>query len=566
MANAAPQPGDPSCRRAAPNSPTRQETMRTTASRLGKGLGWLLGAVAVGGLATVFFLPGRDSAPPPPSAPPSTPPPPPAPEPPELVARVHEFCGHCHRYPPPDTFPRDAWNREVHRGYDFYRRSGLLLSPPPPQQVVSYYEARAPRELSRNTFPAPAAPPAARFDRVGYPSASRQDAPLISNVSIAFLTGSSRPEVIACDMRHGEVSALRPSDPSPFWRTLGKASHPAHAEIVDLDGDGVKDLLVADLGNVEPTDKRCGSVVWLRGARDGTFTAHTLLKDVGRVADVRAADFRGVGKPDLVVAVFGWQQTGEILYLENRTTDWDHPQFAPRVLDPRHGTIHVPVADLNGDGRPDFVALISQEHESIVAFLNEGDGRFTPKTLYAGDHPALGSSGIDLVDLDGDGDLDILYTNGDVLDRPYLLKPYHGVQWLENKGGLRFEPHHLTSMYGVHRAIAADFSGRGLRDVFAVSFLPPEGFPRRAEDGLDAVVLLEQVAPGKFVRHSLESGTCDHVSCVAGDLYGTGRPDVAVGNFGGVGPPVTVWRNLGRAGGAPRAPGPAPGGDRPPTP
>src|SRR5207247_2578308 len=132
-----------------------------------------------------------------------------------------------------------------------------------------------------------------------------------------------------------------------------------HAEVVDLDGDGIKDLLVANLGSFLPTNHRKGSVVLLRGRADGTFQPFTLLQGVGRVADVQAADFRGVGKLDLVVAAFGWQQTGEILYLENRTTDWTRPNFVSRELDPRHGCIHVPVADLNGDGRPDFVALIS---------------------------------------------------------------------------------------------------------------------------------------------------------------------------------------------------------------
>ena len=125
---------------------------------------------------------------------------------------------------------------------------------------------------------------------------------------------------------------------------------------MDLDGDGIPDIIVACLGSFSPTDAPFGSVVWLRGAADGSFTPITLLAGVGRVADVQAADFNGDGKLDLIAGVFGWRNTGEIVYLENRTTDWTRPQFVPHVVDNRHGTIHVPVCDLNGDGRPDFVA------------------------------------------------------------------------------------------------------------------------------------------------------------------------------------------------------------------
>ena len=110
------------------------------------------------------------------------------------------------------------------------------------------------------------------------------------------------------------------------------------------------------------------------------------------MADVQAADFRGTGKLDLVVAVFGWHDAGEILLLENQTTDWAKPKFVPRVLDDRHGAIHVPVADLNGDGKPDFVALIAQEHETVVAFLNEGGGKFRKETLYRPRTPATAAA------------------------------------------------------------------------------------------------------------------------------------------------------------------------------
>ena len=80
------------------------------------------------------------------------------------------------------------------------------------------------------------------------------------------------------------------------------------------------------------------------------------------------------------------------------------PKFETFVVDARHGAIHVPVVDLNGDGHLDFVALLSQEHETVVAYLNEGNGAFRPETIFVAPQPAYGSSGIDVTDLDDDGD------------------------------------------------------------------------------------------------------------------------------------------------------------------
>jgi hypothetical protein len=468
-------------------------------------------------------------------------------EPADLGPQVRAFCGGCHAYSPPDTFPRRHWREEVMRGYRFFEKSDLALKPPPLEGAVRYYEERAPAELPAAKWDRASHPLGVRFERVGYPGPKVSGPFAISHVNVVPLTDPKRLDVLACDMRHGLVMLLRPYEPSPAWRVLARLEHPAHAEVVDLDGDGVLDILVADLGSFTPTDRRCGRVVWLRGGRDGSFTPVTLLEKVGRVADVQAAPFREKDKLDLVVAVFGWQETGEVLLLENRTADWRHPRFVPRVLDDRHGTIHVPVADLDGDGKPDFVALISQEHETIVAFLNEGGGRFRKETLYQAPHPGYGSSGIQLVDLDRDGRLDILYTNGDVLDEPYLFKPYHGVQWLRNKGRLKFEHRPLTALYGAHRAVAGDLDGDGDLDVVAVSFLPAAHFPGRKERGADALVVLEQTGRGTFARHALATGDCDHVSCTLGDLFGTGRLDIVVGNFDArtADAPVTIWKNLG---------------------
>lgn len=470
--------------------------------------------------------------------------------------QVHSLCGACHAYPPPETFPRSAWRKEVQQGFDFLRDSTLASSRPHPslESVVRYYEARAPLELP---LPRPESAPGEvpiRFNRLGFRSADGGTFPAVSNVNLVHLYDPKRLDVLTCDMRSGQVSVLRPYEANPTWRVLATLPNPAHAEVVDLDGDGNLDVIVACLGGFYPSNSRSGSAVWLRGSAAGTFTAIPLLGDVGRVADVQAADFNGDGKLDLMVAVFGWRNTGEIVYLENRTQDWSRPLFIPHTVDKRHGAIHVPVCDLNGDGKPDFVALISQEHETIVAFLNEGDGRFRTETIYAAPHPAYGSSGIQLMDLNGDGRLDVLYTNGDPLDSPYL-HPFHGVQWLENRGTFPFVHHSLTKMAGVERAVAADFDGDGLLDIVAASFLPRHNFPERDKLEIDSVILLRQIAPGQFARYSLEKGSYDHPTCAVGDLMGDGRLHLVTGNNYFSDPPpgadaITIWQNVtpGKAG------------------
>jgi hypothetical protein len=512
--------------------------MRILLRRLAWGLSILLVVLGVGGLAWHRHAPA-------PAAVPEVALPLPAEE--ATFHEVDAFCGACHAYPPPSSFPREAWRKEVKQGYDFFRASSLRLPVPSLESVALYYEKRAPEHLPWIENAPPPSPPPVSFERQGHrpPGGSH---PAVSQVHLAHLFDPKKLDVLVSDLRSGQVWALRPYTKPPEWRALGKLTAPCRIEVVDLDGDGILDLLVADLGEFMPTNEKVGRVVWLRGRADGTFTPITLLENVGRVADVGVADFRGAGKKDLIVAVFGWRNTGEILYLENQTTDWSQPKFTPRVLDDRHGAIHVPVGDLDGDGKPDFVALISQEHETIVAFLNEGGGRFRKETIHRAPHPAWGSSGIQLVDLDGDGKLDVLYTNGDVMDKPYLLKPYHGIQWLKNEGRFPFTHHAIQPMYGVMRALAADFRGVGRKDIVAVSHLPAEHYPQRQALNLDAVVLLEQVAPGKFVRYPLQAGTCDHFSCAVGDLEGNGVQHLVTGVFTltetrAVDDALVIWRN-----------------------
>jgi hypothetical protein len=447
--------------------------------------------------------------------------------------RVVSFCGDCHAYPPADSFPKASWDAEVKRGFDFFRQSDRQLDPPPIEEVIAYYKSEAPE-----SFPiiprTPDGPGLARpLTRVEIAGPNPRKAPAISNVAIVHLTEENRPDLLACDMATGELLLHRPDRSGESSSVLASdLAHPAHAEVVDLDRDGIRDILVADLGTPTPSDERLGRVLWLRGIKDGGYKMRTLLSGLGRVCDVQAADFDDDGDLDLVVAVFGWHVAGEILLLEQRKGADGSVEFVRQTLDKRHGTIHVPVVDLNRDGRPDFVALISQEFETVVAFLNQGGGKFAKTTLFSAPHPAFGSSGLQMTDIDGDGDLDVLLTNGDVYDSP-LLKPYHGVSWLENKGLDRpFDRHEIGAVYGAHRALAGDLDGDGDQDVVVSSFLGGQlyGAMRQAM-GADAVIVFEQTRRGEFRRHALERETCDYPTLALGDVNGDGKLDIVAGRF-----------------------------------
>ena len=190
---------------------------------------------------------------------------------------------------------------------------------------------------------------------------------------------------------------------------------------------------------------------------------------------------------------------------EQDTTNPSQPVFTNHTIDPRTGGIHIIPVDFNHDGKMDFVTLLAQEHETVLAYINKGTGDFSfeQKVIYAAPHPNWGSSGIQLVDLDKDGDLDVLLTHGDTFDDG-IVKPYHGIQWLENTGSYPFVEHTLAQMPGVHRAIAADIDGDGDLDIVACALLASGSDVD--EKTLPALVWLEQTKPGVFVRHTIEMG------------------------------------------------------------
>ncbi len=465
----------------------------------------------------------------------------------ELTQQVQTFCGACHAMPQPVSFPRQSWYDEVRRGFNFYYESGRKdLTPPPQVSVVSWYQQRAPEQLAEpDQTEAGDSPLDFKLQMIDVPVNSSE----LAAVSVVRPADSkSHPSQFwVSDMRRGVVVHCDVNDPTKSV-VLHIGSNPAGTCDADLDQNGSMDLVVADLGSFLPEDHSKGQVLWLPDGHtsDANPEPRVILNSIGRVADVQPADLDNDGDQDLVIAEFGWHKTGGIHVVFNDLSPTGERTFRDLKVDSRPGTIHVPVTDLDGDGRLDFVALISQEHEVIEAFLNRESG-FEKIRIYAAPDPSYGSSGIELTDIDGDGDADILYTIGDTFDS-YLIKPYHGIWLLRNDGQLKFDPQHIAAMPGVLRAVNADLDGDGDQDIIAAALLPSKSVRGKTPTDLQALIWLEQTADGKFARHVIQRGLPIYASLAVSDIDGDSDLDIVAGCFHeeAVDPPALlhVFENL----------------------
>ena len=347
--------------------------------------------------------------------------------------------------------------------------------------------------------------------------------PRVSYVAIADLDRDGLNDVLVCDALRDRVAWIRQSPAGTYQEQLvAEITAPAHVEAIDFDGDGDLDLIVAALGVLFPDNNRVGSVIILENDGRQRFERHVAVEDVARVADARAADLDGDGDLDIAVAGFGFDD-GETSWLENRG-GW---VFEPHVLQRLSGAINAIPVDLNNDTFPDIVTLVSQEWEEIWAFVNDGQGGFSPRMIWGSTNADYGSSWLSTADLDRDGDLDLLYANGDAFEyAPPNSRPWQGVQWLENKGDLRFDFHRVADLQGATSPVGADLDGDGDLDVLLVTANNDWDDPQAP-----SLIWLENDGRMRFAMHAIASAPTHLLTLAVGDLDGDGRPDAATGGM-----------------------------------
>lgn len=223
-------------------------------------------------------------------------------------------------------------------------------------------------------------------------------------------------------------SPADPRDPAAWkWHPLHAVGWVMSLVAVDMDGDGDRDIAFSD---------RYGPMTgcyWLEnpGARGahGRWPLHPIGAQGREVMFMTVADIDGDGRRDVVASA----KPGEVFLL--RSVDASGRTWEPRTLafPAGIGTAKgIAVGDLDLDGRLDLV--ISCEHadgdRSGVVWLSPMTGPDRPAAHDISGAPGTKFDLIELVDLDGDGDLDVM-----TCEETDNL----GVVWYENPGRARRE-------------------------------------------------------------------------------------------------------------------------------
>jgi hypothetical protein len=297
--------------------------------------------------------------------------------------------------------------------------------------------------------------------------------------------------------------------------------------LVDLDGDGELDLLVAS--------KTSDNVsVWM-GTGNGGFGLPKFYLVSSSPQSITTGDFNGDGKLDVVTS------NGSELSILMGVGDGT---FADQVTLPAGGP--VAAGDFNGDGKLDL-AILNRAGAIVSVYLNDGAGTFTasvgqstadiagdeldvvvanngassvtvllghgdgtlegPATFPVGMNPLL----MRLVDLDGDGNLDIVTASSTDLSLSVLLGRGDGTFAAPIRYPLQAPPGWLET---------ADLNGDGVPDLLEVGPLGSNG------DGTDDLNVLLGLGHGLFATPLVFDAGPYPQSLAVGDLDHDGRLDV----------------------------------------
>ncbi len=222
----------------------------------------------------------------------------------------------------------------------------------------------------------------------------------------------------------------------------------------DLDGDGDMDVLSASEGD----DK----VAWYENLDGlGDFGSQQIITESLHAAvDVYTADLDGDGDKDVLVAAKGYNQNdSKIVWYENidGLGNFGSQQNISLLA---NGAISVYAIDLDGDGDMDVLSASFSDNKIAWYENTDGLGNFGSQQIIS--NIALSARDVYAADLDGDGDMDVIAAAPGTAE----------VIWFENTDGLgNFGAEQVitNNALGVLSVYAIDIDGDDDMDVLAAS-------------------------------------------------------------------------------------------------
>ncbi len=455
---------------------------------------------------------------------------------------AQQHCGGCHLVPSPGDLPAETWPFVLTwmshylgiRPVDAAFRS-LVAAPLVPaesrisrrnfERLSKYFIEAAPAQREFR-IPPRSLPPLAReaSELAGF-ELPRGDYTTLVHVD------SARAELYLGLGHARELRVLSLRERRELWREK-LPSEPVHVET------HARGFRLTLLGSFDQEQIAPGAVLDFERRADGSLAQRELVSELPRPTQSRAADLDADGSLDLAVAGFGngyGAGAGKLsVYWGAGALGAQHAATESVLLD-RAGALGVEIADFDGDGRSDLLAVTAQAHQQLILYRNLGARRFEERVLLR-EPPGWGYNQLLVADFDRDGRPDLLTVNGNNMEIPDPpLRPYHGLRILLNRPDGELREAFFYPMYGALQARAADLDGDGDLDLAAIAFYPdwqaaePETFTlleNRSERSADSSARTLRFEPKTLVGPHWSRW----LSLDVGDVDGDALPDIVLGS------------------------------------